>query len=107
MFKNIAEMSTQEIEDELKAIEQYELNISNVKVETLLSGKIDTSFLKTLNCSLTPNGQLFRNDRQGFLAEMMEEMYDNRKKFKKLMLEAEKEYENVLKELEKRGIKVE
>jgi hypothetical protein len=36
---------------------------------------------------------------------MMEEMYEDRKKFKKLMIEAEKEYERVKNELEKRGIK--
>jgi DNA polymerase elongation subunit (family B) len=47
-----------------------------------------------LNCTLTPNGQLFRTDKQGFLPAMMEELYEDRKKFKKLMLKAKQEYEN-------------
>jgi DNA polymerase elongation subunit (family B) len=44
--------------------------------------------------TVTPNGQFFRTNKQGFLPEMMEIMYKDRKKFKKLMLQAEQEYEN-------------
>ena len=44
--------------------------------------------------TITPNGQFFRTNKQGFLPEMMEIMYKDRKKFKKLMLQAEQEYEN-------------
>jgi DNA polymerase elongation subunit (family B) len=43
--------------------------------------------------TLTPNGQFFRTDKQGFLPKMLEEMYEDRKKFKKLMLQAKQEYE--------------
>jgi DNA polymerase elongation subunit (family B) len=63
-----------------------------VDVEKLLNKKLDTS--KLLNVALTPNGQFFRTDKQGFLPRMMEEMYEDRKKFKKLMLKAKQEYEN-------------
>jgi DNA polymerase elongation subunit (family B) len=44
--------------------------------------------------TITPNGQFFRTDKTGFLPAMMEEMYEDRKKFKKLMLQAKQEYEN-------------
>jgi DNA polymerase elongation subunit (family B) len=60
----------------------------------MLNKSIDTSFLGPLNCTLTPNGQLFRTDKQGFLPKMMEEMYEDRKKFKKMMLKAQQEYED-------------
>ena len=63
-----------------------------VTVEKLLEMKVDTS--KISDVILTPNGQYFRKDVQGFLPKMMEEMYEDRKKFKKLMLKAEQEYEN-------------
>jgi len=63
-----------------------------VSVERLLDKKIDTSKLKDV--TLTPNGQFFRTDVQGFLPTMMEEMYEDRKKFKKLMLKAQQEYQN-------------
>ncbi len=37
--------------------------------------------------------QFFRTDIQGFLPKMMEEMYEDRKKFKKMMIQAKKDYE--------------
>ena len=69
--------------------------ISNqVSVEKLLNKEINLDFLKEQNVTLTPNGQFFRRDKQGFLPKMMEDMYEDRKKFKKLMLQAKQEYEN-------------
>jgi DNA polymerase elongation subunit (family B) len=47
-----------------------------------------------MQCTITPNGQLFRTDKQGFLPKMLEDMYEDRKKFKKLMLKAKQDYEN-------------
>ena len=63
-----------------------------VNVEKLLNQKIDTSQLSGV--ALTPNGQYFRTDFQGFLPKMMEEMYEDRKKFKKMMLKSKQEYVN-------------
>jgi DNA polymerase elongation subunit (family B) len=66
--------------------------MNGVSVDKVLSKSVDTSKLKGV--TLTPNGQFFRTDVQGFLPKMMEEMYDDRKKFKKMMLKAQQEYEN-------------
>ncbi len=63
-----------------------------VSVDRLLKKRIDTTKLE--NATLTPNGQFFRTDIQGFLPKMMEEMYTDRSKFKKMMLAAKQEYEN-------------
>ena len=65
---------------------------SGVSVEKMLYKQVDTS--KLTNVTLTPNGQFFRTDFQGFLPKMLEEMYEDRKKFKKLMLVAKQDYEN-------------
>ena len=65
---------------------------SKVSVESLLNKELDTSALK--NASITPNGQFFRTDIQGFLPKMMAEMYEDRKKFKKLMLKSQQDYVN-------------
>jgi DNA polymerase elongation subunit (family B) len=65
---------------------------SDSSVESLLHKKLDLSQLK--NVTITPNGQFFRTDKQGFLPKMMSEMYDDRKKFKKEMLKAQQDYEN-------------
>ena len=68
-----------------------EVIISGVSVEKMLYKQVDTSKLE--NVTLTPNGQFFRTDFQGFLPKMLEEMYEDRKKFKKMMLVAKQEYE--------------
>jgi DNA polymerase elongation subunit (family B) len=93
MFGNVKELTTEELQNELEAIELFQKEIGKVNVENMLNKSIDTSFLGPLNCTLTPNGQLFRTDKQGFLPRMLEEMYVDRSKFKKLMITAKKEYE--------------
>ncbi|MEK9699174.1 MAG: DNA polymerase domain-containing protein, partial [Candidatus Poseidoniales archaeon] len=59
-------------------------------VDKLLDGKArnDTEYC------MTPNGAFFRKDIKGFLPELMESMYNDRVKYKKLMLQAEQEYED-------------
>ena len=80
------------IEPENYTPEMREVLSSGVDVEKLLHKKVDTSKLE--GAALTPNGQFFRTDKQGFLPRMMEEMYVDRSKFKKMMLAAKQEYEN-------------
>lgn len=66
--------------------------MDGVTVDKLLDKKVDLSAIK--GAALTPNGQFFDTTKAGFLPTMLEEMYDDRKKFKNLMLQAEQEYEN-------------
>ena len=63
-----------------------------VTVDKMLKKEINTDGLVT--ATITPNGQFFRTDIKGFLPQMMEDMYEDRKKFKKLMLKSQQEYEN-------------
>jgi len=72
--------------------EMREVISTGVSVDDLLMRRVDTSGLT--NVTLTPNGQFFRTDKQGFLPTMMEEMYEDRKKFKKLMLKSQQDYED-------------
>ena len=71
--------------------EMRDILSQGVSVNKMLKKEVDLSQLE--NATLTPNGQFFRTDMQGFLPKMMEEMYEDRKKFKKLMIQAKKEYE--------------
>ena len=80
------------IEPENYTDEMRNIISEGVTVEKLLNKEIDLSALE--NVTLTPNGQFFRTDFQGFLPEMMVEMYEDRKKFKKMMLSAKQEKEN-------------
>ena len=62
-----------------------------VTVDKMLKKQIVTEGLQS--ATITPNGQFFRTDKQGFLPKMLEEMYEDRKKFKKMMLDAKQEYQ--------------
>ena len=66
--------------------------VKGMNVDKLLNKEVDTSILK--NATLTPNGALFKTTKRGFLPEIMQSMYDDRVKYKKLMLQAKQEYEN-------------
>ena len=63
---------------------------SKVSVDKILEGKVKN----TSNCCMTPNGAFFRKDKRGFLPELMETIYEDRTKYKKLMLDAEQSYED-------------
>ena len=66
--------------------------VKDMSVDKLLDRKVDTSILKGV--TLTPNGALFKTNKQGFLPEIMQSMYNDRVKYKKLYLQAKQEYEN-------------
>ncbi len=68
----------------------------NINVESLLNQEVDTEILKQLGVTLTPNGQLFKTGEQGVLPEIMDSMYKDRTRYKKLALEAKKKIETVL-----------
>ena len=65
--------------------------VKNMSVEKMLNKEVDTSILK--DATMTPNGALFKITQKGFLPELMQKMYNDRVKFKQLMIEAQKDYE--------------
>lgn len=75
-----------------------------VSVKDLLAKKIDTSHLSKQNTGLAANGHCFSNDRIGFLPDILMRMYEDRKMYKKKMLDAQKELERVKEELHRRGL---
>ena len=58
-------------------------------VERLLNQEIEI----TGDYAVCANGAQYRKDIHGFLPEMMQKIYDERKQYKKLMLAAKQEYE--------------
>jgi len=87
----------------------------NISPETLVSGEkkeglidkiLDGKLSNDTKYSMTPNGAFFKKDKRGFLPEIMEKIYDDRVKYKKLMLKAQQRYEDtkdksLLKEISK------
>ena len=63
-------------------------------VDEMLEKKHDLSMLPSASVTCTPNGALFRTKEQGFLPEMMQEMYNDRTIYKKKMLTAKQLYED-------------
>ena len=66
--------------------------VKDMTVDKLLNKEVDTSILKGV--TITPNGALFKTTQRGFLPEIMQTMYDDRVKYKKLMLQAKQDYED-------------
>jgi len=66
-----------------------------VSIDKILNREVKTSKDKVL----TPNGHYYKNDVQGFLPAMMQMMYDERVIYKKKMIEAEKELEEINRKL--------
>jgi len=83
----------QEIEDLEKLLEVKSI----ISVDKYLEESLDLSFLKRMNMTLCPSGTVFDVSKRGFLAEMMDKLYKERKKFKKMMLNAQQERENTKK----------
>ena len=62
-----------------------------VSISSMLNKEVNLDFLKQQNMTVCPNGTKFTRDRQGFLPELMEKFYDERKACKKKMIEYQKE----------------
>ena len=78
---------------------------SRITVDNLLSKSIPTELLKNHGLALTPNGQFFKTDKQGFLAEIMERMYNDRAMFKNKATEYKKKLQTCTDEDEKAELK--
>ena len=66
-------------------------SMMDVTVDGLLEGKYDLSSLKEKNYSMTANGQCFTNDKMGYMPEIVQKFFDDRQKYKKLMLKAKQD----------------
>jgi len=71
--------------------EMHEVLSQRVSVDSLLMQQVDTSRLT--NVTVTPNGQFFYTNKQGFLPKLMKVMYEDRKVYKKKSLEAKQNLE--------------
>ena len=91
-------VQTEDYTDEMRNI-----IMKGVSVEKMLDKGVDLSKLQ--GATITPNGQFFRTDKKGFFPQMLEDMYIDRSKFKKLMLKAKQDYENETDPIKRKEIK--
>lgn len=65
-------------------------------VDDVVHGAYDErvqAYMRENDVTLCPNSCVYSRERQGFLPALMEKMFDDRKKYKELMLEAKKKFE--------------
>ncbi len=74
-----------------------------VNVEKILTKETDFSEYKDYACCA--NGAMYRKDVRGFLPELMEKMYKDRKIYKKKMLASKQKLVNIEQEMKKRGMR--
>ena len=68
-------------------------NRQDVSIDRLLNKQCDLSYCKQTDTCVAINGVLFSRDKQGMFPELMETFYEERKEWKKKMIEYQKEKE--------------
>ena len=66
----------------------------DVNVQKMLDRDVDLTSLKQNDRTVTPNGVMFKRDKQGFLPELMQTFYEERKEWKTKMIEYQIEKES-------------
>jgi len=81
------------LSDELREI-RYKLGDAISGIQKLLNENIDTSILQKYGVCVTPNGQFYKTDDDGFIPVILEGLYNERKSVKKSMLEDKQKMED-------------
>jgi DNA polymerase elongation subunit (family B) len=72
-------------------------------VEDMIKFNVDTRYLKDKNITMVANGAQFRKDKWGFIPEIVDFLYTERRTVKNKMLQSESESELIKTELENRS----
>lgn len=77
--------------------ETYITTLDDLSIDSILNGAYDKpeirQTLEDYNATIAATGCIFSKDKQGFLPQLMERVYEDRTRYKKLMIEAKKEYQ--------------
>jgi len=65
----------------------------DVTVDSLIKKEHSLDTLKEDKLCMTANGYTFKTDKQGIFPEIVQKLFDDRQKYKKLMIAAQKKYE--------------
>ena len=81
------------ITDELPS-DLQEIKDARPGIDGLVDQVQNLDALKKYNLTYTPNNEFYRRDIYGFLPEMMQQIYDDRVKYKGMMIDAKKKLQN-------------
>lgn len=71
-------------------------------IDSIVEGNFDNNDIINQDLIMAGNGQYFSKERQGFVPEIVENMYSMRKEYKRKMIEKEKEAEKIIEEIARR-----
>ena len=88
---------------------QDKLAVQNIdtyyqQVMNLVNEEVDLELLKHHNVSMSACGQFYRKDIKGISPTIKQEIYNNRKVYKKKMLDVEQEIDQIKSEIKSRGL---
>jgi len=73
---------------------QVKQNTKDITVNNLLQQKYNLNDLKESNYCMAANGYSYTRTKQGLFPEIVQKLFDDRQKYKKLMLSAQSNYES-------------
>jgi DNA polymerase elongation subunit (family B) len=76
----------------------------DVTVNSLLNKEHSLDSLREDNLCMTANGYRFKTNKQGIFPEIVQKLFDDRQKYKKLMIAAQKKYEETKDKLYQKDI---
>lgn len=91
------ETFTDEVDTKFEALSPYSEEDDPHRIGALIDCIYDTSYLKERDLCLTCNGNLIKRDKQGFLPEMIGDLYNSRVVVKGKMKQCQRELEQVIK----------
>ena len=101
MWKDVRKMSREEIAEELDALKRVRELSNKVSVDKLLSQELDLEPLRKVNLTITANGALYHRVK-GMMPQLMEDMYEDRKIYKKKMLKSKQDLVDIEAEIKRR-----
>jgi len=75
----------------------------DVTVDTLINKEHSLDTLKKDKLCMAANGYKFKTDKQGIFPEIVQKLFDDRQKYKKLMIAAQKEMQLIEEEIRRRS----
>ena len=78
-------------------------NGADVTVNTLINKEHSLDALKKDKLCMAANGYKFKTDKQGIFPEIVQKLFDDRQKYKKLMIAAQKEMQLIEEEIRRRS----
>ena len=87
-------LTEEDVSSDLVATLREDVWQSSIEYDKIIDKELDTSLLKRDNLTIAPNLMFFKRDEQGFLPEILEDLYNRRKESKRKMIECQQKLQS-------------